>query len=181
MGLRNGKLINLLGSNPDLTDNESSLSPSLLSFNPLPPTIQPTVKTNHVHLNNNTNFNNNNNNNAFDLNVLFTPIVITNHPSLDPLDYFPTKLDILLDRPAVSREQQFDYGWNHEDRSMNIFVKQNDPCTFHRHVRFLNSKRQREIQILLFFSLLLKVPMLSDRKKAFPRVYTFGRSNGRLI
>lgn len=130
MGLRNGKLINLLGSNQDLTN--TSLPP-LLSFNPLPP-IQQSIKSTNVHLNhNNNNLNNNNNENTFDTNVLFTPISITNHPSLDPSEYFSTKLDILLDRPTLAREQQFDYGWNHEDRSMNIFVKQNDPCTFHRH------------------------------------------------
>jgi len=142
MGLRNGKIINLrsiiTGSTSSSTQDITTPSVPLLSFNPLPIHHQTTLAYSK------TNNNNNNNNNNNDLNSLFYYLNLTNHPSLDPTQYFPTKLDILLDRPAVSREKQIEYGWNHEDRSMNIFVKQTDPCTFHRHVK--NKKR-----FLLFF------------------------------
>jgi hypothetical protein len=127
MGLRNGKIINLRsiisGSTSSSTQDITTSSVPLLSCNPLP--IQTLSYST-------TNTNNNNND---DFNSLFYYLNLINHPSLDPTEYFPIKLDILLDRPAVSREKQLEYGWNHEDRSMNIFVKQNDPCTFHRHVK----------------------------------------------
>ncbi|XKL60127.1 hypothetical protein PGB90_001143 [Kerria lacca] len=45
----------------------------------------------------------------------------------------PARLDILLDMPAVSREAQIKHAWNAEDRSLNIFVKEEDKLTFHRH------------------------------------------------
>jgi hypothetical protein len=135
MGLRNGKIINLRsiisGSTSSSTQDVTSPSLSLLSFNPLP--VQQTTKLSYsTTTTNNYNYNNNNNNNDF--NSFFYYLNLTNHSSLDPTQYFPIRLDILLDRPPVTREKQIEYGWNHEDRSMNIFVKQNDPCTFHRHV-----------------------------------------------
>ena len=137
MGLRNGKIINLRsflsGSTSSSTQDLTTPSLSLLSFNPLP-VHPPTTLTYSKITTNNSNANNNNNNNI-DGNILFYYVELTNHPSLDPIEYFPNRLDILLDRPSVPREKQIEYGWNHEDRSMNIFVKQNDPCTFHRHVR----------------------------------------------
>ncbi|CAF3799974.1 unnamed protein product [Rotaria sordida] len=140
MGLRNGKIVNLRsiisGTTSQTNEELTTSNLPLLSFNPLP--------RQHHQINNSTsstsysptNSYSNNNNNNNDLNV---PICqyhysnITNHPSLDPSKYFPVRLDILLDRPPVSREKQIEYGWNHDDRSMNIFVKHNDPCTFHRH------------------------------------------------
>lgn len=45
----------------------------------------------------------------------------------------PARLDILLDMPAVSKEYQIKHSWNPNDRSLNIFVKEDDKLTFHRH------------------------------------------------
>ncbi|XP_050425299.1 protein gustavus isoform X2 [Adelges cooleyi] len=45
----------------------------------------------------------------------------------------PARLDILLDMPPVSKEIQVKHAWNAEDRSLNIFVKEEDKLTFHRH------------------------------------------------
>lgn len=45
----------------------------------------------------------------------------------------PARLDVLLDMPAVAREVQIKHSWNAEDRSLNVFVKEDDKMTFHRH------------------------------------------------
>lgn len=45
----------------------------------------------------------------------------------------PARLDILLDMPAAVRDTQLKYSWNCDDRSLNIFVKEDDKLTFHRH------------------------------------------------
>ncbi|KAG9333178.1 hypothetical protein JZ751_013385 [Albula glossodonta] len=45
----------------------------------------------------------------------------------------PARLDLLLDMPAAALEQQLRHAWNSEDRSLNIFVKEDDKLTFHRH------------------------------------------------
>lgn len=45
----------------------------------------------------------------------------------------PARLDILMDMPPVSREGQLNHAWNPDDRSLNIFVKEEDKLTFHRH------------------------------------------------
>ena len=45
----------------------------------------------------------------------------------------PKRLDFLLDIPPVSREASLKHAWNSEDRSLNIFVKDDDKMTFHRH------------------------------------------------
>ncbi|KAK6628049.1 hypothetical protein RUM44_010531 [Polyplax serrata] len=45
----------------------------------------------------------------------------------------PARLDILLDMPPASRDCQVKHAWNPEDRSLNIFVKDDDKLTFHRH------------------------------------------------
>ncbi|XP_060522433.1 protein gustavus isoform X3 [Cylas formicarius] len=45
----------------------------------------------------------------------------------------PPRLDMLLDMPAALRETQLKYSWNQDDRSLNIFVKEDDKLTFHRH------------------------------------------------
>lgn len=45
----------------------------------------------------------------------------------------PARLDLLLDMPPASQEVQVKHAWSQEDRSLNIFVKEDDPCTFHRH------------------------------------------------
>ncbi|XP_055598815.1 protein gustavus isoform X2 [Uranotaenia lowii] len=45
----------------------------------------------------------------------------------------PPRLDLLLDMPPAPRETQVKYSWNSEDRSLNVFVKEDDKMTFHRH------------------------------------------------
>ncbi|KAK9296356.1 hypothetical protein QLX08_009610 [Tetragonisca angustula] len=45
----------------------------------------------------------------------------------------PPRLDVLLDMPPASRETQIHHSWNANDRSLNIFVKDDDKLTFHRH------------------------------------------------
>jgi hypothetical protein len=137
MGLRNGKIVNLRSIITGSTSQEITTSAlPLLGFNPLPHHHQTNDFTaSSSYSSTNSNNNNNNNNNEFNSTICqYHYSNITNHPSLNPSKYFPVRLDILLDRPPVLREKQIEYGWNHDDRSMNIFVKHNDPCTFHRHV-----------------------------------------------
>ncbi|RLV99104.1 hypothetical protein DV515_00010043 [Chloebia gouldiae] len=45
----------------------------------------------------------------------------------------PARLDMLLDMPPAKLEVQYKHAWNNEDRSLNIFVKEDDKLTFHRH------------------------------------------------
>jgi len=45
----------------------------------------------------------------------------------------PTRLDMLLDMPSVGVDSQLKHSWNPDDRSLNIFVKDDDKLTFHRH------------------------------------------------
>jgi len=45
----------------------------------------------------------------------------------------PTRLEYLLDMPELPYAQQVPHGWNPDDRSLNIFVKELDPFTLHRH------------------------------------------------
>jgi SPRY domain-containing SOCS box protein 1/4 len=45
----------------------------------------------------------------------------------------PARLDMLLDMPPAAKEIQLKYSWNSDDRSLNIFVKEDDKLTFHRH------------------------------------------------
>lgn len=45
----------------------------------------------------------------------------------------PARIDILLDMPPATRDIQLKHSWNTEDRSLNIFVKDEDKLTFHRH------------------------------------------------
>jgi len=51
-------------------------------------------------------------------------------PSVQPT---PVRVDLLLDLPPESKDQQLAQAWNPRDRSLNIFVKEDDPFTFHRH------------------------------------------------
>ena len=44
----------------------------------------------------------------------------------------PIRLDMLLDMPPVPEGVQLAHGWSADDRSLNIFVKE-DKMTFHRH------------------------------------------------
>lgn len=62
----------------------------------------------------------------------------TNHKPIIPRElasFFtrPARLDVLLDMPPVTREVQVKHSWNSEDRSLNVFVKEDDKLTFHRH------------------------------------------------
>lgn len=45
----------------------------------------------------------------------------------------PARLDLLLDMPPVPLEVMTKHSWSPEDRSLNIFVKEDDKLTFHRH------------------------------------------------
>lgn len=45
----------------------------------------------------------------------------------------PPRLEMLLDMPPVPRDIQVKHSWNQDDRSYNIFVKEDDKLTFHRH------------------------------------------------
>ncbi|CAG0880315.1 unnamed protein product [Cyprideis torosa] len=45
----------------------------------------------------------------------------------------PPRLEMLLDMPRVPLETQVEHAWNSDDRSLNIFVKEADKLTFHRH------------------------------------------------
>lgn len=169
MGLRNGKIVNLRssisGSSSQTSEDLAASSLPLISFNPLPRQHHHHQHHNHHHHHHhqissstvsttyssaNSFNNNNNNNNDLSVTCRYHYSNITNHPSLDPSKYFPARLDILLDRPPVSREKQIEYGWNHDDRSMNIFVKHNDPCTFHRHVMIKKILSEKRIIFFLF-------------------------------
>ena len=138
MGLRSGKFLNfrsVIGGSSSQEITNSSLP--LISLNS-PSTHQKLSNSSSLSFSSTTsNHNNNNNNDSNFLIPVFYYSHLINHASLDSSKFYPTRLEILLDRPPVSREKQIEYGWNHEDRSMNIFVKHNDPCTFHRHVSYL--------------------------------------------
>merc|ERR1712223_1007679 len=45
----------------------------------------------------------------------------------------PPRLEMLMDMPSVSKDVQVKHAWNPDDRSYNIFVKEDDKLTFHRH------------------------------------------------
>ena len=56
-------------------------------------------------------------------------------PSFVFYDEMPARLEMLLDTPPVPYEVASQHAWNKEDRSLNIFIKENDEFTFHRYVR----------------------------------------------
>lgn len=45
----------------------------------------------------------------------------------------PSRLDLLLDIPPASLDIQIQNSWNNDDRSLNIFVKDDNKLVFHRH------------------------------------------------
>ncbi|XP_077579906.1 SPRY domain-containing SOCS box protein 4a isoform X2 [Stigmatopora nigra] len=45
----------------------------------------------------------------------------------------PPRLDLLLDMPCAGPDAQLRHAWNADDRSLNIFIKEEDKLTFHRH------------------------------------------------
>ncbi|XP_050687192.1 uncharacterized protein LOC126980880 isoform X2 [Eriocheir sinensis] len=57
---------------------------------------------------------------------------LTRELAMSPDYTRPKRLDLLLDMPPVPREASLKHAWNAEDRSLNIFVK-DDKMTFHRH------------------------------------------------
>ncbi|CDQ90129.1 unnamed protein product [Oncorhynchus mykiss] len=56
------------------------------------------------------------------------------HPELRGPDFYkPPRLDLLLDMPPAPPDLQLRHAWNPEDRSLNVFIKEEDKLTFHRH------------------------------------------------
>lgn len=45
----------------------------------------------------------------------------------------PSRFDQIISSPPPPREVMEAYAWNPDDRSLNIFVKDDDRLTFHRH------------------------------------------------
>ncbi|XP_005801380.1 SPRY domain-containing SOCS box protein 1 [Xiphophorus maculatus] len=45
----------------------------------------------------------------------------------------PSRLDLLLDMPPASLDTQIQHSWNSDDRSLNVFVKDDNKLVFHRH------------------------------------------------
>lgn len=63
-----------------------------------------------------------------------SPIYFNNNNSKFCSDFqVPPRLEYLLDMPPVSHAVQVQHAWNPDDRSLNIFVKDVDPMTLHRH------------------------------------------------
>ena len=50
----------------------------------------------------------------------------------ESLQNLPVRLEMALDQPQEEKHEQVKHSWNPDDRSLNIFVKDNDPYTFHR-------------------------------------------------
>jgi SPRY domain-containing SOCS box protein 1/4 len=59
----------------------------------------------------------------------------SHHPyyTLDGGNLRPYKFDTILSNPPLDQETLEKHSWNPEDRSLNIFVKDDDRLTFHRH------------------------------------------------
>ncbi|XP_067947696.1 SPRY domain-containing SOCS box protein 1-like [Watersipora subatra] len=65
---------------------------------------------------------------------LQTPTTNKHAQKLAQPDYQkPLRLDIILEQPPVGPEVAEKHTWNPEDRSLNIYVKSDDPFTLHRH------------------------------------------------
>ncbi|KAA0701726.1 SPRY domain-containing SOCS box protein 4 [Triplophysa tibetana] len=45
----------------------------------------------------------------------------------------PPRLELLLDMPPAGPDVQLHHAWNPDDRSLNLFIKDDDRLTFHRH------------------------------------------------
>ncbi|KAB5550591.1 hypothetical protein PHYPO_G00055450 [Pangasianodon hypophthalmus] len=46
---------------------------------------------------------------------------------------FSPRLELLLDMPPADFATQLEHAWNPDDRSLNLFIKDEDRVTFHRH------------------------------------------------
>jgi len=78
-------------------------------------------------------------------NIIATVLPTSQIPSTSNIEYnnnnskfqsditIPRRLEYLLDMPELPYAQQLPHGWNPDDRSLNIFVKELDPFTLHRH------------------------------------------------
>lgn len=44
----------------------------------------------------------------------------------------PVRVELLCEQPSETREEQLKHAWNSQDRSLNIYVKEDCPFTFHR-------------------------------------------------
>ena len=81
----------------------------------------------------------NNSNTSVALSVPFaslssSSISFNNNNSKFSSEYsIPPRLEYLLDLPICSHDIQVQHAWNPDDRSLNIFVKESDPLTLHRH------------------------------------------------
>ncbi|GBP69132.1 Protein gustavus [Eumeta japonica] len=62
-----------------------------------------------------------------------TPFKAVAARELAPEPPRPARLDALLDAPPAHPDMQLKHAWNPDDRSLNIFVKEEDALTFHRH------------------------------------------------
>lgn len=59
--------------------------------------------------------------------------LIAHSPVYNPDLQKPTRLDMLLDMSPVNKEVQLKHAWNPDDRSLNIFIKEDNPLVIHRH------------------------------------------------
>lgn len=58
---------------------------------------------------------------------------LTRELAMSPDYTRPKRLDLLLDMPPVPREASLKHAWNAEDRSLNIFVKVRQTCSYGLH------------------------------------------------
>lgn len=111
---------NLLG-NSTISSNQSVIS----SASQQQPSSNSSLwRGSNTNKNNISNLNNNNNNNS--KNTIY-------NECNELIGQRPSRLDTILDMPPVSHEEQVKNSWNPDDRSLNIFVKDEDPFTLHRH------------------------------------------------
>ena len=57
----------------------------------------------------------------------------TSSKELTYMHRIPPRLEMLMDMPPPAKDVQVKNAWNQDDRSYNIFVKEDDKLTFHRH------------------------------------------------
>lgn len=60
-------------------------------------------------------------------------ITVSSKASTTAVKSRPEKLDIILDRPKLTEEIIRTHAWNPEDKSSNIFIKEDNPYVLHRH------------------------------------------------
>lgn len=64
-------------------------------------------------------------------------VALAFHPAFLPLRGrgrpLSPRLELLLDMPPVGVASQLQHAWNPNDRSLNLFIKDEDKLTFHRH------------------------------------------------